>query len=323
MPITFIQPIPVGNALRIFITPPFGAKKWRLLRNANGIFSGYNDLGASVIHEGKDLVVLDSSALTNGQVYHYGLFWFNGTTWAAEGTNYATPNPTMAQLGPDVLSLIRDRLDEGLAVFVGRGELHHKQGHIQVLTAPPLFEDTIWPVVTVHLQSDSSAERALGEDFGSSISDAGLTVIQVLTAPPLFEDTIWPVVTVHLQSDSSAERAIGEDFGSSINDAGLTVDYEGWLSKYQLLIVVWCLNPDERNILRRAVKNLLIANLPIFDRAGMVQIDVTQSDTEDFQSFSAPVYQTMTTLSCIAPSIVGGTDYLVNIGSVVMPPAVV
>jgi len=271
MPITFIQPIPVGNALRIFITPPFGAKKWRLLRNANGIFSGYNDLGASVIHEGKDLVVLDSSALTNGQVYHYGLFWFNGTTWAAEGTNYATPNPTMAQLGPDVLSLIRDRLDEGLAVFVGRGELHHKQGHIQVLTAPPLFEDTIWPVVTVHLQSDSSAERALGEDFGSSISDAGLTV-----------------------------------------------DYEGWLSKYQLLIVVWCLNPDERNILRRAVKNLLIANLPIFDRAGMVQIDVTQSDTEDFQSFSAPVYQTMTTLSCIAPSIVGGTDYLVNIGSVVV-----
>jgi len=276
MPITFIQPIPVGNALRIFITPPFGAKKWRLLRNANGIFSGYNDLGASVIHEGKDLVVLDSSALTNGQVYHYGLFWFNGTTWAAEGTNYATPNPTMAQLGPDVLSLIRDRLDEGLAVFVGRGELHHKQGHIQVLTAPPLFEDTIWPVVTVHLQSDSSAERALGEDFGSSISDAGLTV-----------------------------------------------DYEGWLSKYQLLIVVWCLNPDERNILRRAVKNLLIANLPVFDKAGMVQIDVTQSDTEDFQSFSAPVYQTMTTLSCIAPSIVGGTDCLVNIGSVVMPPAVV
>jgi len=271
MPITFIQPIPVGNALRIFITPPFGAKKWRLLRNANGIFSGYNDLGASVIHEGKDLVVLDSSALTNGQVYHYGLFWFNGTTWAAEGTNYATPNPTMAQLGPDVLSLIRDRLDEGLAVFVGRGELHHKQGHIQVLTAPPLFEDTIWPVVTVHLQSDSSAERALGEDFGSSISDAGLTV-----------------------------------------------DYEGWLSKYQLLIVVWCLNPDERNILRRAVKNLLIANLPVFDKAGMVQIDVTQSDTEDFQSFSAPVYQTMTTLSCIAPSIVGGTDYLVNIGSVVV-----
>ncbi len=276
MPITFIQPIPVGNALRIFVTPPFGAKKWRLLRNANGFFSGYNDLGASVIHEGKDLVVLDSSALTNGQVYHYGLFWFNGTTWAADGTNYATPNPTMAQLGPDVLSLIRDRLDEGLAVFVGRGELHHKQGHIQVLTAPPLFEDTIWPVITVHLQSDSSAERALGEDFGSSISDAGLTV-----------------------------------------------DYEGWLSKYQLLIVVWCLNPDERNILRRAVKNLLIANLPVFDKAGMVQIDVTQSDTEDFQSFSAPVYQAMTTLSCLAPSIIGGTDYLTNVGSVVMPPAVV
>lgn len=270
MPITFLQPLSVGNALRVFISPPIGAKSWRVLRNSSGVFSGYNDPGASVIHDGTDLFVMDTSALLNGQVYYYGLFWFNGTVWEADGINHATPNPTMAQLGTDVLSVVRDRLDAGLAVFVSRGELHHKQGHIQVLTAPPLFEDTIWPVVTVHMQSDSSAERAIGEIMGIDGIDGG----------------------------------------------GLAVEYTGWLSRYQLLIVIWCLNPDERNTLRRAVKNLLIANLPVFDAADMDQIDVTQTDTEDFQSFSAPVYQTMTTLTCLAPSVIGGTDYLVNIGSV-------
>lgn len=271
MPITFIQPIPVGNALRIFITPPLGAKKWRLLRNANGVFSGYNDLGASVIHDGIERVVLDTQALINGTTYHYGLFWFNGTVWAADGTNQASPNPTMAQLGVDVLSVVRDRLDCGLAVFVARGELHHKQGHIQVLTAPPLFEDTIWPVVTVHLQTDQSNERALGEEIRE----------------PYFNES-----------------------------TGFWEEFEGMLTRAQLLVVAWCLNPDERNLLRRAIKGVLIGNLPVFDAAGMIQIDISQTDTEDFQSFGAPVYQSMTTVTCEAPSIIGGVDYLVNVASV-------
>jgi hypothetical protein len=265
-----MQPLSAGNALRVFISPPVGAKLWRLLRNSDGIFSGYGDPGASVIHDGTDLVVTDINSLLNGQAYYYGLFWFDGLVWAADGINHATPNPTMQQHGTDVLSVVRDRLDAGLLVLVSRGELHHKQGHIQVLTAPPLFEDTIWPVVTVHMQSDSSADHAAGGIMGID----------------------------------------------GIDSNGLAIEYTGWLSRYQLLIVSWCLNPDERNLLRRAVKNLLIANLPIFDASDMDQIDVTQTDTEDFQSFGAPVYQTMTTLTCLAPSLVGGTDYLVNIASI-------
>jgi hypothetical protein len=277
VPITLIQPLSIGNALRLFITPKTGAKKWRVLRNTTGIFTGYDDATASVIHEGTDLIVLDTQALTNGAVYHYAIFWFNGTVWAADNINFATPNPTLSNLGTDVLSLVRDRLDEGLAIYISRGELHHKQNHIQVLTAPPLFEDTRWPVVTVHLQSDTSAERGIGDFIGTD----------------------------------------------SIGSNGLFVEHKGWLSRIQLLVVIWCLNPDERNLIRHAVKNLLIANIPVFDDSGVINMDVTQTDTEDFQSFGAPVYQTMTTISCLAPSVIGGTDYLVNVSGAVLPQAIV
>lgn len=274
MPITFIQPIPVGNALRIFITPPFGAKKWRLLRNANGVFSGYNDPGASVIHEGVERVVLDTQALTNGVTYHYGLYWFDGVSWAADGTKSALAGVTLAQLGPDVLSVVRDRLDSGLAIYLARGELHHKNNHIQVLTAPPLFEDTQWPVVTVHLQSDQVSERGVGEVFGSAV----------------------------------------------LNEADVWVDGEGMLTRTQLLVVAWCLNPDERNSLRRAIKGVLIGNLPVFDAEGLHQIELSQTDTEDFQSFGAPVYQSMTTFTCQSEVLVSGEVPKVGSVEIVVTP---
>lgn len=261
--ISFIQPIPIGNALRIFITPVFGAKKWRVLRNASGVFTGYNDAGASIVYEGIERVVLDTQALTNGQTYHYGLFWFNGTVWAADGGMAGIPVASFIQTGTDVLTVVRDRLELGLHEVVARGQLHHQQGHVQVLTAPPLFEDTLWPVVTCHLQSDQSAERAVGEQI----------------QPQYFNDV-----------------------------TGLWGSSEGMFTRVQLLVVAWCLNPDERNLLRRAIKGVLIGNLPIFDDAGMFQVDISQTDTEDFQSFGAPVYQSMTTLTCIAPALVSGTD---------------
>src|ERR1035437_684123 len=118
MPITLIQPLPIGNAIRVFITPAAGAARWRVLRNLTGTFSGYNDSNASVIMDGLDAIVLDTQALTNGVTYYYGLFWFNGTSWAADGVVTGIPAATFAQLGPDVLSIIRDRLDDGLRVVV-------------------------------------------------------------------------------------------------------------------------------------------------------------------------------------------------------------
>ena len=53
---------------------------------------------------------------------------------------------------------------------------------------------------------------------------------------------------------------------------------------------------------------LLMANLPVFDDAGLLQIDCAFSDIEDFQSYAAPVYQALCNFSCLAPSAVESTD---------------
>lgn len=114
----------------------------------------------------------------------------------------------------------------------------------------------------------------------------------VLTAPPQWETVAWPLVTAQLISDAPGERGIGE-FGELA---------EGWFSRVQLHVIGWSLNPDERLKLRVALKHAVLANLPIFESAGLQQIEMQQQDAEDFNSYSAPVYQSTMTLSLLAPS---------------------
>lgn len=147
--------------------------------------------------------------------------------------------------------------------------------------------------------------------------------IPVMTAPPIFEDVKLPVVTVHLTQDAPQERGIGEmpmvdeyDY-----EVGKWESHEGWLSGVQLTIVGWALNPDERIALRLAIKAVLIANLSVFDAAGVQQVEVQQTDNEDFQSYGAPVYQVMTTFRCIAPSVVSMPDMAIT--DVTVTPTVI
>lgn len=273
MPISLLQPLHIGNAVRVFIAPPAGTVRLKVLRKTVNAFIDHGDIAAFVIEDGVERVVLDTDALVNGVIHYYALFVFDGTTWVADGVAAVTPAASFAQLGTDVLAFVRDRLDLGLKVIVDRGVVHHQNGHIQVLTAPPLFDEAMWPLVTVHLQQDASGERAIGEEFS------------------------------------------GDTF-----DGGEWTSYEGWLSRVNLMIVGWCLNPDERIALRKAIKDVLIANLAVFDTAGMLQIDVSQSDTEDFQSYNAPVYQATTTLTCLAPSYVAAFDNAIIDVSVTMTP---
>lgn len=130
------------------------------------------------------------------------------------------------------------------------------------------------------------------------------------TAPPLFDETTFPVVTIHCTQDASGERAIGENMLGEQFDA-LADEWdisEGWLSRWDIQIIGWALNPDARIALRKVLKAIVIGNLPVFDAAGMVQVDFSQGDAEDFESFAAPVYQTMGRLTCMAPSAVVATD---------------
>ena len=65
--ISLVQILPVGNALRIFITPPVGAEAVRLLRRTADTFTGYNDVGAFLVSESLDQAVIDTTGLVNGQ----------------------------------------------------------------------------------------------------------------------------------------------------------------------------------------------------------------------------------------------------------------
>lgn len=262
--IAMIQPMAVGHALKVFLDVPANASRFRLLRKVTDTFTGEADPGAYLVSEDVGRAVIDSAGLMNGTLYYYRAYFLVDGAWQASPTVSATPAATYTDRSSDVLTVVRERLDLGLQVEVARGALVNDEGHIKVLTAPPIYEETVWPMVTVHLSNEAPGERAVGE------------------SP--FPD----------ESDGSEWT---ED--------------EGWLARVQLTIMGWSLNPDERIELRKALRRIVIANLSLFDFAGMVEIEFSQQDTEDFGSYNAPVYQVLCTFSCLAPVVVGS-----NVGAI-------
>jgi hypothetical protein len=266
--INFLQPISIGNGIRALWSPAAGTVRTRLLRKLTDDFSGPTDSNAALLYEGDERSFLDVQTLNNGTVYYYRTYDFNGTTWTASPTASATPAETAGVGGPDPLTLVRDRLAAGLKAEVAAGRLRHDTGAIPCLTAPPTFEQTKFPVVTVHLRNDAPAVRGVGETLAADAFDA---------------------------------------------DADLWTASEGWLSSVQLDIVGWVVgNADTRIALRKAIKKILVGNLSVFDAAGMVQIEFSQSDIEDFESYNAPVYQTMCSFSCLSPFVVSATEGAVD-----------
>lgn len=260
--ISLIQKLPVGNAVRVFLSPPQGATSWRLLRRTADTFTGQGDTGAFLVHEGTDNVVLDTTGLANGVEYFYKAYSYNGLAWTAGDTVSVTPDTIAVREGPDPQTLVSDRLDLWIKAEVARSALVPAQraGKILVMTAPPQFEQAAFPVVTVRLLSRAPGERSLGEEFRPD---------------------------VELVTDGWDEA-------------------EGWLDRVELEITGFSLNPDGRIALRKSLLAGVQANLPVFDDAGMVQIEFSQQDQEDFTSFPAPVYMTVGQFRCLAPALVKG-----------------
>lgn len=161
--ISFAQALPIGNAIRLVLAPPDNAVRWRLLRKAADDFTGEADPDALVVLDGDERSVIDGEAVVNGQVYYYRLYTFDGSTWAASPTIPVTATATYREITEDVLMTVRERLDLGLQVEVQRGTLRHPQGRIPVRTAFPWEDKNPWPVVTVHLSTDASDVRGIGE----------------------------------------------------------------------------------------------------------------------------------------------------------------
>lgn len=261
--LTMIVPLPIGDALRVFWSAPANAARTLVLRKETNDISGPADPGAKVAYDSRDTLLssfLDIGVLS-GHTYYYRDYHHNGIAWVDGGLTMAgLASATYVDESADPLSLVRDRLAAGLAVEVQRGNLNHQSGAVPVLTAPPVFEETRWPVVTVHLQNESPSERFLGEVVG----------------PDGFDGADWQ------------ER-------------------EGWLGKQSLDIIGWSLNPDERIELRKAIRRILVGNLPVFDSAAITSVEFQFSDMEDFESYNAPVYQVRVTFSANFPVQVGGS----------------
>jgi len=251
--ISYISPLRPGNATHVFVSPPESATKWRLLRRTDDLFSGEDDAGAVLVEESNDTNIIDVEGLINGVLYYYKIYYFDGLVWTSSATSSVTPNAIYEGDDIDVLSILRDRLAAGLKVEAARNKLRPNSGEIKVMNAPPKYEDNAFPVVSIHLDSDSASEWATGSN--------------------LFVDD--------------------------------DVEGESWLARWQISIIGWSLNPDERISLRRAIKRVIAANYAIFSsKYGMQQIDFDQSDVEDMERFSAPVYQVATRFSCMAPAYV-------------------
>lgn len=275
--IRMTTPLAAGNAVRLLLSPPPLASGIRILRRTDASFAGAEEADDThVVYEGLPIqdAVTDTQGLTNGRTYFYRPYALVGGEWQAEQEPVScTPLASYEDRSTDALTVVRERIEAGLRVEVERGTLQHKTGAIPVYTAPPVYEETQWPVVTVHLQSESDATRGLGE----------------LVEPDEFED-----------------------------EAEVWREAEGWLAKVQLTVIGWALNPDERIELRKALRRIIVANLPVFDATGMIEVGLQQQDIEDFTSYGAPVYQVMSTITCQAPIVVAGrADAITDVKTVV------
>ena len=126
----------------------------------------------------------------------------------------------------------------------------------------------------------------------------------VLTAPPVLEDACFPAVAVHLDQAVADTHFVGGFIGEDSTEDGLQRETEGWWARYQVQVEAWSLNPDERRLLRRALRDILVAGRDVLELIGLMELEVSLADSEDFQSYNAPLYHTVAKLSYLAPDVV-------------------
>lgn len=170
--ITYIASMAAGNAVQIFLDPPEDATRCRVLRKRVDTIGAADDAGANVVFDGLERQFIDTTLLVNGTEYFYRPFYLVGAEWMAEPSRSITPAATFADLSPDPLELIQERLALGFAHFVKAGTLVKQ---VPVLLATPALEDCTFPFVSVHLQGAGPADRFVGETLApGGIGDDGL-----------------------------------------------------------------------------------------------------------------------------------------------------
>ena len=146
--------------------------------------------------------------------------------------------------------------------------------------------------------------------------------IAVYTAPFGFADAMsLPCLSVHVDSTGPSERMIGENLLPDFEDMTGWHATEGWLATWRLAIVAVSLNGDERILLRKAIRRIIQANLPILSAYGVLMPDFQQTDAEaQGAEGDAPLYFSRGSFTCLAPAFV--TDTVGTIADVGLTAAV-
>lgn len=286
MEIALLRTLPIGGCVEMSFNVDASVTWLRVLRKtgANQTFTSAADANSIRIIDAPirsstetQLMasLLDYSNLENGDTVTYAAYGYIAPTWFASLPQDITITPTADQAGADPLDFLVQRVEAGLKTEVLAQRLKPQSGSIPVYTAPPQTEHTTMPVVTVHLDSDVSSDRALGEHI----------------APDRYDNPGDP---------------------ESLSPVDYWEEGEGWLSKWSCSVIGWSVNPDERNSLRKALKRIIQGNLPIFEAEGMIQVDFNQRDSEDFTTYNVPMYLTTGQLTCLAPALLTGRTAVID-----------
>jgi len=118
--------------------------------------------------------------------------------------------------------------------------------------------------------------------------------VPVMSIPFYTQGGSFPVVTVLFGNSQAVAHGLGDQVAQDAFDGDQWVESQGWLESTSLEVSVWSLNAEERNTLRRALKAVIAANLGILEEQGLNMVEVQSvQDSEDMQSMSAPIYQTV------------------------------
>lgn len=176
--IALIEALPAGNAVRLILAPPGGAAAWRVLRRTTDTISGPEDPGAVVVGEWGDYeAIIDDDGLLNGVEQFYRVFYRDAAgqpILPLAPSRNCTPAATARDTSPDVLRILRKRVEAGLAAAVAAGRLSPRTGSVPLVVAPMVDPGKITlPIVSIHLERDAPLDHALA-DFIASEELAGL-----------------------------------------------------------------------------------------------------------------------------------------------------
>ena len=170
--ISMVQPLHVGNALRLFLKPPARATHWVVLRGTTpDLEMGAPD--ATEVYKGDEAIFIDTHYVVNGIPLRYRPFYFVDGAYVPSAGGYGIAESLYVEKTTDVLSFVRERLELGLRIECDRGVLAPELGYVQVINAAPALDESIrFPVVTVHLESDDPTEHGIGEMLAADAFNA-------------------------------------------------------------------------------------------------------------------------------------------------------